>query len=506
MSKNFETIALLLSDGYKQVHAEQYPKGLTKLYSYFTPRRNRIPELDTMMFFGLQGFIKKYLIDYFKANFFDIDEDIVMTEYTRVVDTMLGHGNYNPEKVRALHRLGYLPLEIRALPEGSKVNMGVPCIEITNTHDDFAWVVQWVESLISSEIWKPCAHATIAKMYRNVVDRWYDKTVDDNIPHHKAISDFGFRGMSCLQEAEKASSAWLTCFSGTATIPAVKYIEDYYGMRNDVDHFATNAISTEHSVMCCNAAIDGDERTMVKRLLTEIYPHASFSMVSDSYDYWNLVDNILPTLKDEIMAHDGKLLIRPDSGDIVEISVKTIEHLWDIFGGTINSKGYKVLDPHIGCVYGDSVTMNRANTIYEELEKRGFASNNIVFGAGSFSFTCYQDANGGLQPLTRDTWSCAIKSTGGILNGKFVPIFKNPKTDRESGFSFKKSQRGCCNVWYNKQTGLFEFIDGIDPTKYTVDEWHKTYPSDYVLYFKYGEMVNEQTLTDIRNRIMNNKF
>lgn len=504
MSKNFDTIALLLSDGYKQCHNRQYSKGLTKLYSYFTPRRNRIPELDTMVFFGLQGFIKKYLIEYFNDNFFNIDENEVVEEYIRVTESMFGKGVCDAEQIRKLHKLGYLPLEIRALPEGCKVNMGIPCIEITNTHDDFAWVVQWVESLMSSEIWKPCSHATISKLYRNVVDYWYDKTVDDNIPHNKAISDFGFRGMSCLQEAEKASAAWLTSFSGTATIPAVKYIENYYNERNNIKNFATNLASTEHSVMAADYAITGDEREMVKRLLTEVYPNTSFSMVSDTYDYWRMVKEIIPTLKEEILNHNGKLFIRPDSGDIIDISVKTVEALWDTFGGTINSKGYKILDPHIGVVYGDGVTIARANTIYEKLESMGFASNNIAFGAGSFSFTCYQDRNNELQPLTRDTFNCAVKATGGVINGKFIPIFKDPKTDRESGFSFKKSQRGCCNVWENKQTGMFEFIDGIDPTKYTAEEWHKTYPSAYVLYFKDGKMVQEQSLTEIRNRLHTN--
>lgn len=499
--KNHETIALLLSDGYKQTHAEQFPNGLTKLYSYFTPRRNRIPELDKMVFFGLQGFIKKYLIDYFKDNFFDVPEDEMMEEYTRVVDSMFGKGNYNPEKVRQLHRLGYLPLEIRALPEGSVVNMGIPCIEITNTHPDFAWVVQWVESLLSSELWKPCVHATVGDIYRKVVDEWYDKTVDNNIPHSKAISDFGFRGMSCLQEAEKASSAWLTSFSGTATIPAVKYIERYYNENNSENNFATNAISTEHSVMAADFAITGDEREMVKRLLTEVYPNASFSMVSDTYDYWRMVTEIIPSLKDEILNHNGKLLIRPDSGDIIDISVKTVEALWDIFGGTINTKGYKVLDPHIGVVYGDGVTPRRAATIYKKLSMLGFAANNIVFGAGSFSFTCYEDSNGMFHAYTRDIFSVAIKATAGIVNGEYIPIFKDPKTDRESGFSFKKSQRGCCNVWQNKETGLFEFVDGIDPTKYTDEEWHKTYPSAYMLYFKDGKMVHEQSLREIRNRL-----
>ena len=496
--KNHETISLLLSDGYKQTHAEQYPKGLTKLWSYFTPRRNRIPELDKMVFFGLQGFIKKYLIDHFNENFFSVPEDEMMEEYIRVVDSRFGAGNYNPEKVRDLHRLGYLPLEIRALPEGSVVNMGIPCIEITNTHPHFAWVVQWVESLLSSELWKPCVHATVGKIYREVVDEWYDKTVDNNVPHSKAISDFGFRGMSCLQEAEKASAAWLASFSGTATIPAVKYIEHYYNENNSENNFATNAISTEHSVMAADFAVTGDEREMVKRLLTEVYPNASFSMVSDTYDYWRMVTEIIPSLKDEILAHNGKLLIRPDSGDIIDISVKTVEALWDIFGGTFNTKGYKVLDPHIGVVYGDGVLPSISATIYKRLMLEGFAANNIYFGAGSFSFTCYKDSNNCFHPLTRDTYSVAGKSTACVVNGKYYPVFKDPKTDRESGFSFKKSQRGCCEVWNDPETGMFKFTDGINPMEREVLHGED---SAYMLYFKDGNMVQEQSLTEIRNRL-----
>ena len=339
-----------------------------------------------MVFFGLQAFIQEYLIDYFNKYFFNVSLSTVVKEYTHVLDSMLGKGNYDIRKIIELHELGYLPLQISAVPEGTRVPMGCPCIEITNTHDNFAWVVQWIESLLSSEMWKPCVHATIGDIYKQIVNRYYSLTVEDNIDRSKAISDFGFRGMSCLQEATKASSAWLLSFSGTATIPAIPYLEKYYFCDNEKNNFATNAISTEHSVMASNFAIDGDEITFVKKLLNEVYPHASFSMVSDTYDYWNLVDNILPQLKQEIVNHDGKLLIRPDSGDIIDISVKTIEHLWNIFGGTVNSKGYKVLDSHIGCVYGDGVTPHRAETIYQALMEKGFASNNIVFGAGSFSF------------------------------------------------------------------------------------------------------------------------
>jgi len=492
------TIALLLSDGYKQVHAEQFPKGITKLVSYMTPRKSRLANSDTLTFFGLQAFCKEYLVDYFKENFFDLPEEVVVAEYTRVLDVMLGKGNYGVEKVIALHKLGYLPIDIWSVPEGTSVPMKVPCIEITNTHEDFAWVVQWVESLLSSEIWKSCVHAEVGRSYRKIVDRYYDLTVDDNVPHNRAISDFGFRGMSCLQEATKASAAWLLSFVGTATIPAIPYLERYYCCNCEDNVVGYSAISTEHSVIASNFAVDGDEKTLLKRLLTEVYPNASFSFVSDTYDYWNLVTNILPELKEEILNHNGKLLVRPDSGDIVEISTKTIQCLWDIFGGTINSKGYKVLDPHIGCIYGDGVTQQRAELIYHKLMEAGFASNNIVFGAGSFSFNCIEE-NGLLSPYTRDTYSIAIKATAGVVNGEPIKIFKDPKTDRDCGANFKKSQRGCCLV-YKDDDGVIKYIDGFD------DVQHKNSKSILKRVFVDGIMPYNDPLFVIRERMYGKNF
>lgn len=490
------TMALILADGYKHVHAEQFPKGLTKLVSYMTPRMSRLKTQDYMILFGLQAFIKTYLIDYFRECFFSLNEDDVVEEYTRVLNVMLGDGNFDIEKVRNLHRLGYLPLEISALPEGTKVNMHIPCIAITNTHDDFAWVVQWIESLLSSEIWKPCVHANVGYSYRQIVDKYYNLTVDDTVPHSKAISDFGFRGMSCLQEAVKASTSWLTSFSGTATIPAIPYMEYNYNCDNTTDCFATNAISTEHAVMASNFAVDGDEITMIKRLLTEIYPDASFSMVSDTYDLFNLIDNLLPQCRDEIMNHNGKLLIRPDSGDIVDIAVTTVEHLYDLFPGEINSKGYKTLDPHIGCVYGDGVTQGRAEKIYQILMEKGFASNCIVFGAGSFSFNCIEE-NGNLFPLTRDTFSVAIKGTYGVVNGKEIFIFKDPKTDRNTGHGFKKSQKGLCYVY--EEDGELKYKDEFTASTVPEDNLLKT-------VFKDGVLVKEETLKEVRARLHGGQF
>lgn len=504
-----DTLALLLSDGYKQVHAEQFPEGTELLVSYLTPRKSRLANQDKMIFFSLQAFCRKYLIEYFNENFFSVSEDDVVKEYTHVVDVMLGKGNYDVEKVIKLHRLGYLPIEIWAVPEGSMIPMGVPCIEIHNTHPDFAWVVQWVESLISSEIWKPCIHAGVGYSYRQIVNKYFDLTVDNDIKRSSAISDFGFRGMSCLQEATKASAGWLLSFGGSATVPVATYLERYYECDITNGDVVKNAISTEHSVMASNFAVDGDERTFVKRLLTEIYPNASFSMVSDTYDYWNVVDNILPSLKNEIMSHNGKLLVRPDSGDIIEISVETIKHLWNHFGGTVNKKGYKVLDSHIGCVYGDGVTQERAEAIYKRLMEEGFAANNIVFGAGSFSFNCIE-LDHVLYPYTRDTFCVAIKATAGIVGGKYIPIFKDPKTDKVSGQNFKKSQRGFCKVEYCED-GNMKCTDGFDTFQHEGSAMRKVFGveeeaiEDRYWTFK-NKLYNVESIHEIRNRLHNNNF
>lgn len=492
------TLAILLSDGYKQVHAEQYPQGLTKLVSYLTPRKSRLNLFDKMAFFGLQAFNKTFLIDYFNENFFSLPVEDVISESTKVLDVMLGKNNYKLDKIISLHKLGYLPLKISALPEGSLIPMKVPCIEITNTHPDFAWVVQWVESLLSAEIWKSCVHATVGHSYRQITNKYYDLTVDDNVPRNRAMSDFGFRGMSCLQEATKTSASWLLSFASTATIPAVPYLEKMYNCDSTKEPVGYSAISTEHSVMASNFSVDGDEISFVRRLLTEIYPNASFSMVSDTYDHWNIIDNILPQLKKEILEHNGKLLIRPDSGDIVEISVNSVKHLWNTFKGTINSKGYKVLDPHIGLIYGDGVTLEYAETIYKRLMEEGYASNNIIFGVGSFSFNAIME-DGLLKPFTRDTFSVAVKATYGVVNGKSIMIYKNPKTDTDS---FKKSQKGMIHV-YRDENGEITYKDGYYDGMIETRDVKLSDINMLETVFEDGRLVKEQSLSEIRDRLHN---
>lgn len=486
------TNPMLLIDFYKAVHAEMLPKGITKSVSYFTPRMSRVNRWDKVVMFGLQGFIKTYLIDYFNEEFFNKPFDEAISEYMRIMNASLSKDAYKYDKIMKLHKLGYLPIEIIALPEGTLVPMHVPMFGITNTHPDFAWLPQALESLNSAEMWHPMLAATVGYTYRQIVNKYYDLTCDDNISRARALGSFDFRGEECLQSAVKAGAGWCLSFLNTATVPTIPYLEQMYNCDCTKEPVAFGSPSTEHSVMCSNYAVDGDEETFIRRALTEIYPNTSFSCVCDSYDYWNVVDNILPNLRKEIMEHNGCFLVRGDSGDPVEVVTKTVFRLWEHFGGTINSKGYKVLDPHIKAIYGDSITVQRCEEIYKILTKNGFACSNVALGVGSFSFQCIEE-DGILKPFTRDTFSSCIKATYCEIDGKPYPIFKNPKD-----CGFKKSQKGCCIVYKNDDG--YVYFDG-----YT---WEEAQGEVNLLktIFKDGKMIREQSLAEIRNVLYGGTF
>lgn len=489
-----KTNPMLLIDFYKAVHAEMLPKNITKSVSYFTPRMSRVKRWDNVVLFGLQGFIKTYLIDYFNNEFFNKPFDEVMSEYKRIMDATLGKGAYKIEKIEALHKLGYLPIKIVSLPEGTIVPMHVPMFGITNTHPDFAWLPQSLESLISAEMWHPMLAATVGATYRDIVNEYYDKTCDDNVPRARALGAFDFRGEECLESAVKAGAGWCLSFLNTATVPTIPYLEEMYNCDCTKEPVAFGSPSTEHSVMCSNYAVDGDEITLLRRLLTEIYPNTSFSAVLDSYDYWNIIDNVLPQLRNEIMNHNGCMLMRGDSGDCVEVVTKTVFKLWEHFGGTINSKGYKVLDPHVKAIYGDSITVQRCEEIYKILEENGFACSNVALGVGSFSFQCIEE-DGILKPFTRDTFSSCIKATYCEIDGVPTPIFKNPKDG-----GFKKSQKGCCAVYQSTEDTL-TFVDGK-----TWDEVENDGNNLLKTVFVDGRLVKEYTLAEVRENLHRGKF
>lgn len=480
---------LLLIDTYKATHLQQIPKEMTKSVSYFVPRGSRIPIWNEVVFFGLQAFIKKYLIDYFNKEFFERPENEVVEEYINYMENVLP-GVVSGEPIRKLHQLGYLPLEIVALEEGEVVPVKVPLFGITNTHPDFAWLPQALESLISAELWYPIITATVGHTYRKIVNKYYEETCSDDYVENKALSNFDFRGDTNLEAALTAAAGWLLSFSNTSTVPSIKYMEKYYGA--DPQYVGKGAISTEHFTTCSNYAVDGDEKSFLKRLLTEIYPDNSFSCVCDSYDYWNVVDNIIPSLKEEILNHNGCFLIRGDSGDPVEVVTETVFHLWKIFGGTINEKGYKVLNPHVKAIYGDSITPQRCEQIYQILKDNRFAACNVALGVGSFSMHA-MEIDGNLYPFTRDTFQVKIAPQYmETRNGHNYSIFKEPK-----GCDFKKSYKGCCVVYLNEH-GHYSCLDGLT--------WGATNSKLNLLQpiFKDGKLLKEINLYEIRNRL--NKY
>ena len=501
--------AALMCDFYKIVHRDMINQKMTKSMSYYTPRMSRVKRWDKVVMFGLQMFCKTWLIDYFNENFFEVPEEEIVADYQRVLDNSFGKGIYNTTSIVELHRLGYLPLEIIALPEGTLVPIHVPMFGITNTHPDFAWLPQALESLISAEMWYPQITATVGKTYRDIVDKYYGLTCEDDIPRAKALGSFDFRGDQGLDAALKAAAGWCMSFVNTATVPAIPYLEKMFGADCTKEPVAYGAVSTEHFVMCSNFAVDGDEETFLRKMLTELYPNTSFSAVLDSYDYWNVIDNILPKLHDEIMAHNGCMLMRGDSGDCVEVVTKTVFKLWEQFGGTVNSKGFKVLDPHVKAIYGDSITVQRCEQIYEILMQNGFACSNVALGVGSFSMHCIEEVEEMtlttedgqkcvgrttlLKPFTRDTFSSCIKACYAEIDGKEYPIFKDPK---EGGF--KKSQKGLCYV-YRDDNGELAYRDGYVGSDIPEGNLLET-------VFKDGKLVKEYTLSDIRNRLNNNAF
>ena len=356
-----------VADTYKNVHINCYPAGMTKLVSYLVPRKSMFEKQQKVVVFGIQAFIKN-----FKENadaWFAKPTSEVIADYEKKMNLQLGPGNYETNHIEKLHRLGYLPLKIKALPEGSLVNMGVPIVSVENTDPDFAWLAQWTECWLQGEVWKPCNDATAGYMYYKIAKKWYDKTTDSADPR-MAASDFGMRGMSCMEEACKTSAAWLISFNKTSTVPAISWLDYFYNADCSYNHLGIGAVSIEHSVVSSNVATGISEKELILKLLKQ---YKNFSYVADTYDYWGIVKNVLPEIKEEILAHEGKILIRPDSGDQYENVIQTVQSLWETFGGTENKKGYKVLNPHVGIILGDGCTLKQVEKIWKKLDEMKFA-------------------------------------------------------------------------------------------------------------------------------------
>ncbi|URC22677.1 nicotinamide phosphoribosyltransferase [Serratia phage vB_SmaM-Kashira] len=577
------------TDWYKPAHISMYHEKTEFVQSNYTPRSARLfPHFtgkdQRVMFAGLQGFTKWFFIDLFQRNFFNVSKKKAIDGLRKHADKSIGKGKVDMSGIEAVYDLGYLPLEIRALPEGSLSPIGVPVYTIQNTVPGFGWLVNFFESVMSSETWKTMNTATTMRQFKVLCVEAAKKTCDnmDHIPFQCHM--FAFRGEAGLADAAQSELGHLIHFMGTDTIPSQWYAEEYYNME---DEFVAGSIpASEHSVATTNISFNVErlrkefpdatldslrymaEVEFLDKFITKIYPDGFVSYVADSYDYWAIITKALPALKDKIMARDGRLVMRPDSGNPVDVicgtvdwsdiedlteagdlesaaewalesaeddlevghgergpdtvdrfftfagklyrmegkiewnrqdkqyyyidgrtvlnyeeatldtqQKGTIEILWEIFGGEVNSKGFKVLDNHIGLIYGDSITVDRATQIFKRLEAKGFASSNIVFGVGSYT----------TQYATRDSLGSAVKATGAIIDGVEILVSKEPKTDPG-----KKSAKGCVKVV--KEDGNYVLKDGFG------FDGVNTPDNELRIIFKDGKMVVDESLTVIRER------
>jgi nicotinamide phosphoribosyltransferase len=452
-----------------------------------------MPEVDRVVFFTLQYFIKEYLIRQWNKNFFERDLTEIITEFKGRMDKCLGVGKVGTLHIEALHNLGYLPLEIRAVPEGSRVNLRVPMMVMWNTNKDFEWLTNYLETIMSTTVWGGCTSATMANEYRGILEQYAERTGGDPSFIDFQGHDFSCRGMFGFEAGVMSGAAHLLSFKGTDTVGAVDFIEKYYSLNGSDELIGASVPATEHSVMCLGGDGD-DEYETIKRLITDVYPTGPISIVCDTWDFFKVLTDTLPRLKDIIMARDGTVIIRPDSGDPADIICGkpadfkcnytspeykgAVELLWDTFGGTTTEKGYKQLDKHIGLIYGDSITLDRCRDICSRLAYKGFASTNVVFGIGSYTY----------QYTTRDVFGFAVKATYAEIDGKPVEIFKKPKTDDGT----KNSAKGLTAV-HMASDGNFYMHDQ--------STWDHVKNCALELVFRDGVLIRNTDISEIRETL-----
>lgn len=507
----FNIPALNTTDAYKCGHIFQYPDFTEEVYSNFTPRSDRLaaiklPPLDgftpfdgKLVWFGLQAFIRAYLIEHWNRTFFHVIEYRAVGSYQRRMNTFFGPGAIPVDHIRALHQLGYLPIEIRALSEGSRVPMRVPAMTIVNTKPEFYWVTNYLETALSSELWKASTVATIAYEYRRLLDHYADLTGAPKEFVQWQGHDFSMRGVDGVERAALAGVGHLLSFTGTDTVAAVDLAEMYYQADAEMELIGASVPATEHSVMCMGGE-DGEEETF-RRLITDVYPSGIVSIVSDTWDFWHVIGNTARKLKQEILDRkpnalgNAKVVFRPDSGDPVKIltgytpeeaagldlrpeeAAGAVETLWNVFGGRVNDKGFRELDPHVGLIYGDSITLERAQQILHRLKEKGFASSCVVFGIGSYTY----------QYLTRDTFGFAVKATAGTVKGEHRELFKDPVTDSGT----KRSAKGYVRVEWDGEKYIL--LDQQTRQEAECGALRRV--------FKDGELEIEQSLAEIRQRL-----
>lgn len=558
---SFKIPSLYLTDGYKVGHKKMLAPGTTRLYGTWIPRsvKHAPKGITKIVSFG-QQLVWKWLHDEFEENFFNIkgltgkEGKEKALQFVKDMSLYLGM-EYDGKHFEELWHLGYLPIKVKSLPEGIETDSNIPHMTFINTVDNFGWLTLYLETVVSALAWKPATAATIAKLYRRQAEQWVKKTDPANMWLVDFMChDFSARGLDPMSQYLIGLGHAIS-FKGGDTLPVIPASRYFYGVKDDeMPIFSVNA--SEHSVTCtqlfyyqdrlksgleddvikhyysfdlpCDGSIDKPDYLAIAEYMNlkdwlQRFPNGILSYVADTFNLWKLITFILPRLKEEILARDGKLVIRPDSGDPVDIICGigsaphgsmvpvisdqspqwkgVIELLWDLFGGTVNEQGYKVLNSHIGAIYGDSITPNRQLQIYERLAAKGFAATNIVLGVGSFTYA--YNTRDTLGFAAKGAWFEVNEFTGYdderhpldrngnvLLNNpkKSYNIYKDPVTDD----GVKKSLKGLCAV----------MDDGIG-NYYVKQECTPEEEAKGLLQVIYedGKFFNTVNLSEIRERL-----
>lgn len=573
MTKN----QLAFTDSYKISHERFEAEGTEFIYSNFTPRTGKyfpVPKefySGKAVLFNLQGFIKSFLIKDWNENFFSQPKEKAVAQFKRRCDTHLGKGNIDMSRFEALHDLGYLPIKIKALPEGAASPMKVPFFTIVNTNPAFSWLTNYLETVISCSLWKPCFVATLIREYRRLINQFADETVGNRNHTDFQLHNFAARGCCGIEDMITSGAAFALSSLGTDSVAAIDYLEEYYNANAETEIIGLSVPASEHAVSSLGTSVE-DEFTFFKRAITEYYPKGIVSVVADTYDYFKFITEYASQLKEEILARPvneiglSKVVFRPDSGDQYKVicgenyedytnncasfdEVKnwakedivdevgsetphgecgyyevekifkyrdkfynirveidwnrydkqyyyidgsrilsceettltpeqkgTIQCLWEIFGGTVSEKGYKVLNERVGCILGDGCDFKVIRSILQGLKEKGFASSNMVFGVGSWA-----------QTGSRDSLGIAIKATWAQVNGVGYNLFKDPKTDD----GMKKSAKGLLRV--DLVDGEYILKDQCTPEEEAGGELQTV--------FENGQITKEWSLSEIRARI-----
>lgn len=476
---------ILCSDGYKYSHHKFYGSDMTKMISYMESRGGKFSET---VFYGLQIFLKTFL------------EGIAITkEEVDEAHEYLGtkYGIFGRDDVFDRSKFDYiiekydgkLPVSIKAVPEGTVVNTKNVLFTIESLDDNCAWLTNFLESLLL-QVWYPITVATLSREVRKIVTNAFRKSTsydDDtlNFLVDFVLNDFGFRGTSSVQSARIGGSAHLVNFRGSDTVVASKLIRDLY---NTKTIYGLSIPATEHSIMTLRGE-DG-ELELMKNVLTT-YPTGLVACVSDSYnifracsEYWGkeLIDLILSR-----PAEPGnQLVIRPDSGHVLNTLKKIFKILFDKFGYTVNEKGYKVLPPQVRVIQGDGVNLNSIMEIYAMLDEEKISPENLVLGMGGKLLQ---------SDIDRDTNNFATKACYAIVDGEEVNVQKNPTemdADGNIGRSFKKSKKGKLKLVKNE--------DGTYRTVSSLDKDYESVKDELIEVFRMGDILIDWKFEEVRER------